>query len=184
MHFSDSRQLVRATSPYTTFTFTERVLTATSGLYQNYSITSLTERLPSFVNHYVDMASLLQLTGSVFQATAKGSASFDAGRARARPTTAGTGTGWPRFRDVLAEYFKNSDSVNFQGALAYLDWSFVFSESYVTLMHAGYVNFGNSIAYLHWDFEIRTWNFELSVDVTDELVKILRDLQQLRYLFS
>ena len=95
------------------------------------------------------MASLLQLTGSIFQATAKGSTSFDAGRARTLPTTAGTGTGWPRFRDALAEYFKNSDSVNFQGAFAYLDWSYVFSGTYVILVHADYVNFGNSIAYLH-----------------------------------
>ena len=58
-----------------------------------------------------------------------------------------------------------------RGAFAYLDWSYVFSEIHGTLMHADCVNFGNSIAYLHWDFEIPTWNFELSVDVTDELAK-------------
>ena len=117
------------------------------------------------------MASLLPRTGSAFQATAKGSTSFDVERVKSLPTPAGTGIGWPRSRGVLTEYFTGSDDVNFQGAFAYLDWSYVFSEIYVTLTHADYVNFGNSIAYLQWDLEIPTWNFELSVDVTDEMAK-------------
>ena len=57
-----------------------------------------------------------------------------------------------------------------------MDCNYVFSEIYVTLMHADYVNFGNSIAFLHWDFEIPTWNFELSVDVTYELAKYCVDI--------
>ena len=57
-----------------------------------------------------------------------------------------------------------------------MDWSYVVSETYAALMHADYMNFGNSIAYLHWDFEIPTWNFELSVDVTDELAKYCVDI--------
>ena len=117
------------------------------------------------------MASLPSLTSPLSSTPIRGSTSPAVRRAKTLPMTAGTGTGWPRFRDVLAEYFKNSDSVNFQGAFAYLDWSYVVSETYAALMHADHVGFGNSIAYLHWDFEIPTWNFELSVDVTDELAK-------------
>ena len=70
------------------------------------------------------------------------------------------------------------------GALAYLEWTFVFSEIYVALMHADYTSFGNSIACPHWDFEVPTWNFGLSVDVTDELVKYCVDINCFATSFS
>ena len=85
---------------------------------------------------------------------------FDVEMAKILPMTAGTGTGWPRSRGVQTEYFRHPDNFNLQrGAFAYLDWSYVFSEIRVTLLHADCVNFGNSIAYLH--LGLRDPNLEL-----------------------
>ena len=66
---------------------------------------------------------------------------------------AGAGTGSTRSPAVLVEYFEylnyfSNAGFNFQGASAYVGWSFVFSGLHVTLTHADYASFGNLIAYL------------------------------------
>ena len=70
------------------------------------------------------------------------------------------------------------------GAFAYLDWSYVFSEIRVALLHADYVSFGNLSACLHWDLALPTWSHELSVHVTDELAKYGVDLNGFDTSFS
>ena len=64
---------------------------------------------------------------------------------------------------------------NFQGVLAYLDWSYVFSKIHVTLLHADYVNYDSLLVYWRWDLALPTWSHELSAHAADELAKCCMD---------
>jgi len=68
----------------------------------------------------------------------------------------------------LHTHFVDCDVIAF-----YSNWDFVLPELFVTLPHADYVNFEDLLVYLHWDVIIPTWNFELSMLVTDLLDKCL-----------
>ena len=87
--------------------------------------------------------------------------------------TAATGTGYTKLLNVMIEHFDDLSSANFnfQGAFAYLGWSFALSGNHVTLLHADYMNFSNLIVYLHWGFELPTGIHEHSVYVTDVMMK-------------
>ena len=65
----------------------------------------------------------------------------------------------------------HNTSFDFQGATAYLDWDYVFPELFCTSMHTNCRNYNLVTFYVNWDFVIPTWNFELSVLVTDWLNK-------------
>ena len=73
---------------------------------------------------------------------------------------------------------------NFQGAFAYLDWSYVFSKIHVTLLHADYVDYDNLRVYGRWGLALPTWIHELSVHVTDELAKYCVDFNGFATSFS
>ena len=57
------------------------------------------------------------------------------------------------------------------GATAYLDWDYVFPELFFTSLHTNCRSYNLVAFYVNWDFVIPTWNFELSVLVTDWLNK-------------
>ena len=127
-------------------------------------------------SHYVATALLPSLTSPHRSTPTEANISSDAPLERAPLKTAVTGTGCTTSRVALTEHFGDFENFNnlgfsIQGALAYLGWSFLLSEHYVTLVHADYVNYDNLFAYGHWGFEIPAWNLELSAHVTDELVK-------------
>ena len=89
--------------------------------------------------------------------------------------TAGTGTGCTKFLATQAEHFEdfcnfNYTGSNFQGVLAYLGWSLVFSGHYAALLPADFVSLSDFLGYLHWDVEIPAWGYVRSVHGTDALV--------------
>ena len=78
--------------------------------------------------------------------------------------TADTGAGLTSSQPCLIENFIdfNTANFNFQGASAYLGWSFAFSGLHAVRLHSDYVNIDDLMICLRWDFEIPAWSYELS----------------------